>query len=127
MSASSTSVFDAVALQLLEALQRYEETIAGMLGSWPELERYRESTESIERIRMYSSSLPQVRAQCVELLIAHAELVHFLWRAQRSGSREDIDSVRARHGHAVTMLRERCVRVVTHPAPKLPTAIPPAG
>jgi hypothetical protein len=59
--------------------------------------------------------LPEIRVQWVELLIAHAELVHFLWRAQygeTQAAREQIDHVRDHHADAIKALRNRCLRVI---------------
>src|SRR5215217_723115 len=107
MSAAQSNALDAIGFQLVAALEQYELDVTAMIECWPELERYREVSEQVERIRMYSSALSEVRVQWVELLIAHSELVHFLWKVQygpKDGTRELIDSVRAHHSDAVTAL-----------------------
>jgi hypothetical protein len=57
--------------------------------------------------------------QWVELLIAHSELVHLLWRVQYGEGGlviEDTLHVRLHHTDALAALRNRCLRVVhRHP------------
>lgn len=113
MSASHASALDAIAFQLVAALENYEAAVERMLAGWPDLEGYREVSDRVEKIRLYSSALPDLRVQWVEVLISHAELVHFLWRMQyadRDAARAQIGGVREQHGHAVRALRERCMR-----------------
>jgi len=113
MSASHAPALDAIAFQLVAALERYDHNVETLLATWPgpDLNLYREVCEQIDSIRMYSSALPELRVAWVELLIGHAELVHTLWKAQRSGD-EDVARVRAHHGHSVATLRHRCVRLL---------------
>jgi hypothetical protein len=118
MSAAPTEAFDAIALQLVGALEQYAGDTAAMILAWPDMDRYRDVSEQVEKIRMYSSALPDLRVQWVELLIAHSELVHLLWRAQYADdvhSRAEIARVREHHTDAVAALRNRCLRVVTRP------------
>jgi hypothetical protein len=64
---------------------------------------------------MYSAALAEVRVQWVELLIAHAELIHFLWRVQYGESQDaqaQIASVREHHTDCVKALRNRSIRVI---------------
>ena len=86
-----------------------------MIAAWPELDLYRTVSEQIEKIRLYSSSMPETSVPAVELLIAHAELVHLLWRAEYGGHRESLATlgeVRAHHADCVAALRNRCMRVM---------------
>jgi hypothetical protein len=116
MSAFQSQALDAVAFQLVAALEQYDQDTARMVSAWPELEMYRSVSEQIEKIRLYASTLPTASVQFVELLIAHAELVHFLWRAEygspRLRERQKIDEVRERHARCVAALRDRCVRMI---------------
>jgi hypothetical protein len=115
MSAAQSHALDAIGYQLVAALEQYEADVTSMIQTWPDLDRYREVSEQVEKIRLYSSSLPDLRVQWVELLIAHSELVHFLWKAQYGrdgGARELIGPVREHHGDAVSALRDRCVRAL---------------
>jgi hypothetical protein len=115
MSASDSHALDAVALQLRDALEQYDRETGDMIAGWPDLERYRAVSDQVEKIRMYSAALPELRVQWGELLIAHAELVHFLWKAQY-GDPPAIDpyiaSVRDHHSDAIAALRSRCTRLV---------------
>ena len=117
MSAHPTTVLDAIALQLVAALERYAADTAQMVSDWPDFERYRSVSEQIEQIRMYASSLPEARVQWVELLIAHSELVHLLWRVQYGSGltmAQTVD-VRVHHTDAVAALRNRCLRAISVP------------
>jgi hypothetical protein len=125
MSASHAPALDAIAFQLAAALDSYELDVAEMLATWPDLQRYRDVSEQVERIRMYSAELPVVRVQWVELLIAHAELIHMLWRAQYANSteaRSQIDVVREHHADAIRSLRARCLRFLGRRDVKGPAA-----
>jgi len=95
-----------------------------MIAGWPDLDRYRDVSAQVETIRMYCSALPDVRVQWVELLIAHAELVHFLWRTQYGVTQdvlEEIGAVRDHHADCIAALRNRCLRAVGRGSPA-PTA-----
>jgi hypothetical protein len=111
---------DAVATQLAAALDQYDQDTAAMIASWPDLELYRAFSASIEKIRLFSSVIPEARVQWVELLIAHAELVHFLWRTQyghQSAAMAEIGAVREHHALCVAALRKRCARAVSRGEP----------
>ena len=115
MSASAAPEFDAIAFQLAAALEQYDLDTERMIEAWPDLDRYREVSAQVDRIRMYSSSLPEARVQWVELLIAHAELVHRLWRGQYGGGQVEarpLQDVRDRHGECIAALRNRCLRTI---------------
>lgn len=113
MSAFATSALDAIALQLLAALQAYERDVAVLVDNWHDLELHRRLGERLDRIRMFSSALPEVRVQWVEVLIAHSELTHRLWQtaggqALPLGGREELLE---NHRDAVAALRNRCMRL----------------
>jgi hypothetical protein len=116
MSAVQTrAALDAIAFQLLGALRTYEESVDRMIAAWPDLDRYQEASEAVEEIRTYSAAVPEARVQWVELLVAHAELVHQLWRLQYGdceAAQEQLAPVREHHGDAVTALRIRCEYLV---------------
>jgi hypothetical protein len=117
MSASASAAVDAVAFQLSAALEKYGHDAEKLIRDWPDMDLYREVSTQIDGLRMYSSALPHARVQWVELLIAHAELVHGLWRceygAPASGQREQLAQLRERHADCVAALRSRCLRVIT--------------
>jgi hypothetical protein len=121
MSAHPANALDAIALQLVATLEGYAEDTAQMIAGWPDMERYRSVSQQIEQIRMYASALPEARVQWVELLIAHSELVHLLWRVQYAeGGLAMCDTlqVRLHHTDALTALRQRCLRIGS-PRPRL--------
>jgi hypothetical protein len=131
MSAPPSEVLQAVALQLVEALEQYGEDSERMVEGWPDLELYRCVSDQVEAIRQYSSALPEVRVQWVELLIAHAELIHFLWRLKYGESKDvqaQIESVRQHHVDCIAALRRRTERFLHHGAGwRAGTASPPRG
>jgi hypothetical protein len=117
MSASHLPALDAIAFQLVAALENYEQDAGAMIDGWPELDLYQNVSGQVDRIRMYSSALPEVRVQWVELLIAHAELVHCLWRSTygEPGAEvgEELAEVRERHAESILALRNRCLRLIS--------------
>jgi hypothetical protein len=116
MSAHPTNALDAIAVQLVSALERYAEDTARMIANWPDLELYRSVSQQIETIRMYASALPDARVQWVELLIAHSELVHFLWRVKygEGTAMEDTLQARLHHTDALAAMRNRCLRAAAN-------------
>lgn len=114
MSASQASAIDAVALQLSAALDKYDADTAAMVAGWPDMELYRSVSGQVERIRMYSAALPATSVLWVELLIAHAELVHLLWQTQYGSKPTDAAQIAARrdrHSDCVLALRNRCLEL----------------
>ncbi|GAB3767240.1 hypothetical protein GCM10028796_28170 [Ramlibacter monticola] len=112
MSASHAPALDAIAFQLAAALEEYEVSVGRMIDTWLDMELYGRVSEQIEEIRLYCLPLPQLSAPWVELLIAHAELVHALWRLrfQEEGTdRERLEEVRQHHTACVRKLRSRCL------------------
>ena len=112
MSASPAPALDAIAFQLAAALEDYEQQVTAMVDTWLDMDLYHEVSEHIETIRMLSATLPQLGAPWVELLIAHAELVHSLWRLRvrdDAADREKLQGVRARHTLAVQSLKAPCL------------------
>jgi hypothetical protein len=115
MSASHAPTLDAIALQLAAALDQYEREVASMIETWLDMELYGTVSERVEEIRMYSADLPQLSVQWVELLIAHAELVHTLWRLRFREDPQDrlhYEEVRARHAGCLDSMRRRCHRLL---------------
>jgi hypothetical protein len=115
MSAIESHAHDSVALQLAAALDQYEALTQETLAAWPDLERYRAMSDQVEQLRLYSAGLPQLRVQWVKLLIAHAELVHFLWRLQYGPAQavhEQIAPVRDHHADCIAELRDHCLRLL---------------
>lgn len=115
MSAFQSQAIDAVAFQLLAALDRYDRDVERMVDTWLDMDLYRSVSDQIEQIRMYSTALPRLSVSWVELLIAHAELVHSLWRLrfrEDAAEQSRLNEVRARHEACVATLKARCLRLV---------------
>jgi hypothetical protein len=115
MSASHAPALDAITLQLAAALEKYEQDVAAMIDSWLDVELYNRVSREIEEIRMYSTAIPMLSLQWVELLIAHAELVHSLWRLrlqQVDRNSSHVETLRQRHAGCVATLRSRCLRLL---------------
>ena len=115
MSASHASALDAIAFQLAAALDRYGEDVERMVDTWLDMELYGRVSDQVEDIRVLSAALPQLSICWVELLIAHAELVHSLWRLrfrEEAADRERLDAVHARHSACVASLKNRCLRTL---------------
>ena len=115
MSASQAPALDAIAFQLAAALEDYEQHVAVMVDTWLDMELYREVSDQIEQIRMFCAALPQFGPPWVELLIAHAELVHSLWRLRfrdDPSDRKKLGQVRTRHAAAVESLKGPCMRLL---------------
>lgn len=111
MSASHAPAADAVAFQLAAALESYNDDVERMVETWLDMELYRAVSEKIEEIRALSAYLPQLAVHWVELLIAHTELVHTLWRAQQAADRQaqEVQRVREHHAACIASLRKRCL------------------
>lgn len=114
MSAFPAPALDAIAFQLAASLDDYEARVTAMVSGWPDLEAYAASSADVDRIRMYSAALPDLRVQWVEVLITHAELVHHLWRGSsgRAAGEDRRGPVLEQHLDAVRALRSRCERVL---------------
>ena len=117
MSASPASALDAVAFQLLTTLDAYDRDMGEMVDTWLDMELYGRVSGQVEDIRMYCSTLPRLSVRWVDLLIAHAELVHCLWRQQFQADhspQEKLQEMRVHHSGCVKALRARCLRELTH-------------
>lgn len=116
MSATHAPALDAIAFQLAAALETYDHSVKRMVDGWLDMDRYRSVNEQVEQIRMYTAALPQLSVPWVELLIAHAELVHCLWRGEYGTRLQDgrgLPQVREHHGECVAVLHGRCLRLIS--------------
>jgi len=114
MSASHATAPDAVAFQLVAALDSYECDVDAMIRAPLDMDLYREVSEQVDQVRMHAAALPTLGAQWVELLIAHTELVHCLWRYNHGHEATlpgEADAIRAHHAECVAALRSRCLRL----------------
>lgn len=121
MSASPAPELDAIALQVLAALETYDADVEAMLGARHDPELYHRVSHGLDRIRMDCASIGELRVHWVELLIAHAELVHRVWRDARTpadaGDAQGIEPLRDQHRDAVVAMRDRCRSLVAGAAP----------
>lgn len=115
MSAIEASVLDAIAFQLAAALEQYDRDAARMVDTWLDMELYQQVSGEIEQIRMLSAGLPQLSVSWAELLIAHSELVHSLWRLRFQEVESDrvrLGEVRSRHSACVETVHSGCLRLL---------------
>jgi hypothetical protein len=115
MSAHDAPAADALAFQLAAALENYDDMVARMVETWLDMDLYRDVSDQVEHIRMLTAALPHFSVCWVELLIAHAELVHSLWRLrfrEQQADRARLDEVRERHSASVRSMRRQCVRLL---------------
>ena len=112
MPASPAPASEAIASRLAAGLDDYQQGVDALVDAWPDPERYRAVTGQLDAIRKDAALLPQVRVLWVELLIAHAELMHALWAllARRSeAALFHVEELRIRHAECVAGLRRRCL------------------
>lgn len=117
MTASSAPALDAIAFQLAARLEDYEGDVDRMVDTWLDMELYQEVSARIEEIRAMTTAVPQLSVPWVELLVAHAELVHSLWRLrfqELDADRVLLQQVRSRHVDCVRTMRSRCLRLLAH-------------
>ena len=111
MSAFEAPAFDAIAFQLVAALERYQLDAASVVDSWLDLGLYETCGKGMDEVQRYASSFPQLRAAAVELLIVHAELVQALWRRQQAIDPGDqVKDVLVHHAACVQVMRGRALR-----------------
>ena len=118
MSASAAPAFDAIAFQLAASLDRYALDCDALARRWPDKALYAAVSGQMDALRMTASALPDIAVQHVSLLIAHAALVHSLWKSQSSPVFDPGLLARAREDHhaAVGALRRRCLRLLAETA-----------
>jgi hypothetical protein len=126
MSAFPGPALHVIAIQLLAMLEPYEHDIAQLLRCWPDDARLGRVWEHVEHLRAYSSLVAEVRVQSTSMLIAHAELMRLLCRAQGAyevGMGREIAECHANHRECLATLRFRLQWVINrgvaeeHPAP----------
>jgi hypothetical protein len=110
MSAHPAPALDSITLMLSAALDRYESDVAELLAAWPDTLSYTAVSSGIDMVRQYSNALPQLSLPFVMLLIAHAELIQFLWCPGDDPAQGD--EVRATHNAALRRLRQHCHQLI---------------
>ncbi|HSV34142.1 MAG TPA: hypothetical protein VLI46_01235 [Ramlibacter sp.] len=112
MSASSAPALRAIAFQLAQALDRYQQDFDDMAESRGDTGHYRQVTRELHDIRAMKGVLPQLSEEMAEVLLRHVELVHSVWDAQIRHAGEATDQthrLRVRHRAAVDAMRRKCV------------------
>jgi hypothetical protein len=111
VTASQALALDAVAFQLLAALDRYEVSIDEMLLAWPDLGGYNVASAGIDEVQRYCSSLPRLSVGFVSLLIARAEMIQCLF-AHDPADPEKVAACARSHAAALAGLRDKCKRLL---------------
>ncbi|MDB5913217.1 MAG: hypothetical protein JWP22_1892 [Ramlibacter sp.] len=104
----------ATAHRALVVLDRYESDARRLTASMLDPVLYARAAQELEEIRSCCAGLPEVSVQWVELLIAHADLVHCLWRSTRPGSATTAADRQLQLDHLIAcsrMLRAACLRI----------------
>jgi hypothetical protein len=112
MSASSAPAMRAVAIQLADALDRYQNDFDVMLGACMDSTHYRKVTTELHDIRRMKGSLPELSEEMADVLIRHVEMMHAVWNVQLHPSQAhlcNLRSLRFRHRQAVDKMRQACI------------------
>jgi hypothetical protein len=106
MSAPDQHTREAIALQLIEALELYEADVKLLCRNWLDMEHYQSVSQQVDELRLYAAALPRVSVQWVAVLISHAELIHSLWKARRSesGDAASVENLLTDHIAAIRLL-----------------------
>lgn len=70
----------------LAAVERYQQHVRKLVDNWMDMELYHAVSGDVEQVRRCCQRLAPLSGPWVALLIAHAELVHGLWRSSQAGS-----------------------------------------
>jgi hypothetical protein len=114
LSASQRRAIQAIAFELVAALENYEEAADQLVATWLDMELYQSVSRQVDHMKTLCASLPQLAVPWVGLLISHSELVHCLWKCGETFlPSKDFEECRARHSRAIVALRERCTWLFT--------------
>ena len=113
MAAASTPTPQA-AREALAALERYQLHVRQLVGNSLDMGVYHTVSVDIEQVRRSCQGVPHLSGPWVALLIAHAELMHALWRGSRpaeppSQERQDL---LARTGDACMRMQDICMQLL---------------
>jgi hypothetical protein len=115
MSASQAPALKTIAFQLAATLDKYDLTFHSLLKrEWPDMDLYQAASATMDELRMYSAAVPTVSVQYITLLIAHAELVHCLWKNAEGPVLQAGELARATDDHraAIAALRRKCLQLL---------------
>ncbi|MCC2675562.1 MAG: hypothetical protein K0R58_2509 [Ramlibacter sp.] len=113
MSAPDHHTREAIALQLIAALECYEDDVTVLCRDWLDMEQYQSVSQQVDDLRMVASGLPQLSVLWVTVLISHAELIHALWKGRRlqDGDTASIEQLLREHVEAVRSLHSAASRL----------------
>lgn len=119
MSKSHFVQLDAIAFQLVAALEQYGQDVQTLVRQWhaeQDMELYAVVSRQVDDIRNYSAALPKVAAQWLTVLISHTELMHGLLRVWRPGEdRMQLEEQLRDHLDAVAAFRAKARRMILSP------------
>ena len=118
MSASSAPAAGSIAIQLSEALERYQRDFEEMAESWVDTAHYRTVSSELQQIRTLKGALPGLSQEMADVLIRHVELVQAAWRAQirhQGDAATEMKQLRQRHAASVEAMRRKCLQLSIAP------------
>jgi hypothetical protein len=99
----------AIATQLVDELEAYEDDLRGLVERRWDPERAGSLSMRFDRLQLYAGALPLVTSCWTELLISRVELVHALWSVSspsRLGGK--VRTCYARHQLRIAEVRRQC-------------------
>jgi hypothetical protein len=100
-----------VALQMLAALQAYDEDLLPLARGY-DPERYARLAEQFDQLRLHAASLPELSVPWVAVLVSRAEMTFTLFKAQQdANARSSVTQFIERHRIEVRELRGRCAKL----------------
>jgi len=116
MSASEAPALTAVTLQLVAALDGYEQDVNTLVQQRLDPEQYQRVSGHMDRMRQYASALPGLSAAWVEVMIRHFELTHALWREfNAQADPAQVQQITQDHLQAVRRLRRQALQLLAAP------------
>jgi hypothetical protein len=112
---------NAVAFQVIAALESYEANLKKLAATWLDMDLYSQVSHHLDVVRLHAAGLPSIAVAWVEVLISHTELIHDLWRSTHAQPKAAASNAQLldRHLAAIASLRGKCVREL-HLEPRRP-------
>lgn len=103
---------DAIAMQLLAALEKYDRELLPLARGY-DPERYADLAQQFDQLRLYAASLPELSVTWVGVLVSRAEMTFNLFKAQQDAqARSAVVEFIDRHRVEVEELRGACARLI---------------
>lgn len=112
MSGSQASALSAIALQLVAAIERYEQDIGRLVAAPADMALYQRTGIHVDELRMYVGAFPSLSVAWVEVLIRHFELTHGIWRQRQAPTPAGLAAQEANLRAAVQRLHQLGLRLV---------------